>query len=75
MNDEVFEVEDEEQLLWKGVRLQLRDLLQNVRLQMEDLDDDEVYDFTLIRGFLLYGDLILRRQYAEIENRLGRQEY
>ena len=80
MTDEEYEeYEEEDQLLWKGVRLQLQSLLQNLRLQMnvyeEYYDDDEVFDFSKIRVFLLYGDLILRRQNAEIEKRLGHQEW
>ena len=74
MDDEVFEVEDETQLLWKGIRLQLHSLLENMKVQMDHYDDDEIFDFILIRGFLLYSDLILRRQDAEIENRLGHPE-
>ena len=81
MDDEEYvEYEEEgDQLLWKGVRLQLQSLLQNLRLQMDDYeeyyDDDEIFDVEKIRVFLLYGDLILRRQNAEIEKRLGHQEY
>ena len=75
MDDEIFEIDPRNEILWKGTRIQMRRLLESIRMQMEDLDEDEVYDFEMIRGFLLYGDLVLRKQDAEIESRFGHQEW